>query len=127
VVTAPGAGVAATYRLDAELGEGAAAIAAERRVQVHLGTREAPARVVDLGAGAVQLRLEQELLARAGDRIVVRRLAPPDTPGGGVVRDASPPRHGPGWTPGDRDRRDRDHHDRRDESAEVAAVRNVSQ
>jgi selenocysteine-specific elongation factor len=99
VVTSPGSNVLATYRLDVELAPGAEAIAAERRVQVHLGTREAPARVADLGAGAIQLRLERPLLARRGDRLVVPRIAPPDTLGGGVVRLAAPPRHGPGWTP----------------------------
>jgi selenocysteine-specific elongation factor len=97
VVTVAGAAVHATYRLDAELTSGAAAILAERRVQVHLGTREGPARVVELGEGAVQLRLEQPLLARRGDRLVVRRIAPPDTLGGGIVREPAPPRHGPGW------------------------------
>jgi len=99
VVTTRKAGVKATYRLDVDLLSGAEAILAEPRVQVHLGTRDAAARVVDLGDGGAQLRLEQPLLARAGDRFVVRRIAPPDTLGGGVVRDASPPRHGPGWKP----------------------------
>jgi selenocysteine-specific elongation factor len=93
------AGVIATYRLDVDLLTGAEEILAEPRVQVHLGTRDSAARVVDLGEGAAQLRLERPLLARAGDRFVVRRIAPPDTLGGGVVRDPSPPRHGPGWEP----------------------------
>jgi hypothetical protein len=88
-----------SYRLDAELTVGHAEVAAERRVQVHLGTREAPARVVDLGASGVQLRLEQPLLALCRDRLVVRRIAPQGTLGGGVVLDPAPPRHGPGWTP----------------------------
>jgi selenocysteine-specific elongation factor len=99
VVTVAGAAVHPTYRLDVELTGGAAAILAERRVLVHLGTRETPARLVDLGDGAVQLRLEQPLLARGGDRLVVRRIAPPDTLGGGGVREPAPPRHGPGWVP----------------------------
>jgi selenocysteine-specific elongation factor len=94
VVTVPGAAVAATYRLDVELLEGASEIVAARRVQAHLGTRESPARVVDLGDGSVQLRLERPLLARRGDRVVVRRIAPPDTLGGGIVREPAPPRHG---------------------------------
>jgi selenocysteine-specific elongation factor len=116
VVTVRGAGPVPTYRLDVSLGPdgpglaasvggaGAAgdmaaagappAILRERRVQVHHGTREAPARVVDLGEGAVQLRLEQPLLARRGDRVVIRRIAPPDTLGGGVVVDPAPRRHG---------------------------------
>jgi selenocysteine-specific elongation factor len=59
---------------------------------VHHGTRESPARVVDLGGG-VQLRLERPLLARRGDRVVIRRIAPPDTLGGAVVVDPSPRRH----------------------------------
>jgi selenocysteine-specific elongation factor len=94
VVTVPGAAVATTYRLDVELVEGAGEIAGERRVQAHLGTRESPARIVDLGSGWVQLRLERPLLARRGDRVVIRRIAPPDTLGGGIVRDPAPPRHG---------------------------------
>ncbi len=55
------------------------------RVQVHHGTRESPARVRDLGGGRFRLRLERALLAATGDRLVVRRIAPPDTLGGGVV------------------------------------------
>ena len=35
--------------------------------------------------GPVQLRLEQPLVMVAGDRFVVRQIAPPDTIGGGVV------------------------------------------
>lgn len=92
VVTVAGAALAPTYRLDVELAGGAEAVLGERRVQVHHGTRESPARVVDLGAGAAQLRLEQPLLARRGDRVVIRRIAPPDTLGGAVVIDPAPPR-----------------------------------
>jgi selenocysteine-specific elongation factor len=98
-IAAEAAGVRATYRLDVDLQSGDAAILAEPRVQVHLGTRDSAARVVGLGDGGAQLRLERPLLARAGDRVVIRRIAPPDTLGGGIVRDASPPRHGPGWEP----------------------------
>jgi selenocysteine-specific elongation factor len=97
VVTVPGADIHPSYRLDVELSAGAAEIVAERRVQVHLGTRESPARLVDLDHGAVQLRLERPLLARRGDRLIVRRIAPPDTLGGGVVTDPAPPRHGSDW------------------------------
>jgi selenocysteine-specific elongation factor len=111
VIATEAAGVSVTYRLDVDLDSGAdpgadggalagaEAILAEPRVQVHLGTRESAARVVDLGDGGAQLRLERPVLARVGDRVVVRRIAPPDTLGGGVVRDPSPPRHGPGWEP----------------------------
>lgn len=108
VIATDAAGVSVTYRLDVDLSTsgdavtdsaGTEAVLAEPRVQVHLGTRDSPARVVDLGDGGTQLRLERPLLARAGDRVVIRRIAPPDTLGGGVVRDPSPPRHGPGWEP----------------------------
>jgi selenocysteine-specific elongation factor len=64
------------------------------RVQVHHGTRAVPARLAALDEGLWQLRLESALLVVAGDRVVVRRLAPPDTLGGGVVLDALARRHG---------------------------------
>ena len=64
------------------------------RVHVHHGTREAPARLAALGGDLWQLRLERPLLARAGDHVVVRSLAPPDTLGGGVVLDPRARRHG---------------------------------
>jgi selenocysteine-specific elongation factor len=64
------------------------------RVQVHHGTRDAPGRLADLGEGLWQLRLEKPLLAADGDRIVVRRLSPPDTLGGGVILDAAAAKHG---------------------------------
>jgi selenocysteine-specific elongation factor len=64
------------------------------RVQIHHGTRDVAARLVALGAGLWQLRLEQPLLAADGDRLVVRSVAPPDTLGGGIVLDARARRHG---------------------------------
>ena len=64
------------------------------RVQVHHGTRDATGRLADLGDGLWQLRLERPLLAAHGDRVVVRRLSPPDTLGGGTVLDATARRHG---------------------------------
>jgi selenocysteine-specific elongation factor len=91
VVAAPGA-VAPSLVLDCEL-----ALRGARhgmRGHVHHGTRESPARLADLGGGLWQVRLEQPLLARAGDRVVVRSVAPPDTLGGGVVLDAAARRHG---------------------------------
>jgi selenocysteine-specific elongation factor len=66
------------------------------RVQVHHGTREATTRAAWLGGRFWQLRLERPVLALAGDRLIVRRLAPPDTLGGGVVLDAQARKHGPG-------------------------------
>jgi selenocysteine-specific elongation factor len=66
------------------------------RVQVHHGTRETPARLAWLGGDFWQLRLERPLIAGADDRLVIRRIAPPDTLGGGVVLDPHPRKHGPG-------------------------------
>ena len=65
------------------------------RVHVHHGTREAPGRLAAFGDGLYQLRLERPLLARAGDRVVIRSVAPPDTLGGGIVLDPHARRHGP--------------------------------
>ena len=67
---------------------------AATRVQVHHGTRNAPGRLVALSERYWQLRLEQPLLVADGDRLVIRRIAPPDTLGGGVVLDAGARRHG---------------------------------
>ena len=44
----------------------------------------------------MQLRLEQPLVPAAGDRFVLRQVAPPDTLGGGTVVDPRPRKHGPG-------------------------------
>jgi len=65
-----------------------------RRVMVHHGTRAVPARLAALGAGLWQVRLEAALLAAAGDRLVVRSVAPPDTLAGGTVLDPRAGRHG---------------------------------
>ena len=65
-----------------------------RRVMVHHGTRAVPARLSALGGGLWQARLEAPLLAAAGDRLVVRSVAPPDTLGGGTVLDPRARRHG---------------------------------
>jgi len=91
VLAAPGA-VEPTTVIDAALALRDAEHGA--RVHVHHGTREAPARLAALGGDLWQLRLERPLLARPGDRVVVRSLAPPDTIGGGVVLDPRARRHG---------------------------------
>jgi selenocysteine-specific elongation factor len=64
-------------------------------VSVHHGTRAAPGRLAALGEDLWQVRLQQPLLAADGDRLVVRRPAPPDTLGGGVILNAHARRHGP--------------------------------
>lgn len=69
------------------------------RVRVHVGTAEVMARCIPLegdveagGRGWVQLRLEAPVVARAGDRIVVRSYSPVSTIGGGVVAEPSAPK-----------------------------------
>jgi selenocysteine-specific elongation factor len=96
VLASRAAGLEPTFRIDAEL-----QFAPDRRpehgdrVQVHHGTRETPARLAELGGRFWQLRLEQPLVPAHGDRLVLRSIAPPDTLGGGIVLDPTPPRHGP--------------------------------
>jgi selenocysteine-specific elongation factor len=95
-----------TYLIDAavELLPGAEPLRRGERVQLHHGTRESPARVSPLESDTVragarayaQLRLEHQVVPAAGDRFVLRRIAPPDTIGGGVVVDPMPRRHGAG-------------------------------
>ncbi len=98
VVSSRGATLAPTYVLDAalDLDGGERPVEHGARVQVHHGTREAPARLAELGGRFWQVRLEQPLVPAPGDRLVVRRIAPPDTLGGGVVLDAHARKHGPG-------------------------------
>jgi selenocysteine-specific elongation factor len=105
VVTSDGA-LSPTFLVDAlvRLSAGAEPLPRGTRVQVHHGTREAPARVVPLErstlepgvAAFAQLRLEQPVVPASGDRFVIRRVAPPDTIGGGRIVDPRPRRHGPG-------------------------------
>jgi selenocysteine-specific elongation factor len=98
VLSARGAALAPTFLVDAELSldvDKGQSIEPGDRVQVHHGTREAPARLAWLGGRFWQIRLERPLIPLAGDRLVVRRIAPPDTLGGGVVRDPHPRKHGP--------------------------------
>lgn len=97
VVCSPGSGLRASYRLDVRLEPPLAAGERPLRVRIHHGTRRAAARVVPLGQeGLAQLRLDSPLIARPGDRFVVRSIAPVGTLGGGAVIDPSPARHGPG-------------------------------
>ena len=69
-----------------------------QRVRIHLGTVEVMARLVlfDLHEAAPgvpalgQLRLEGQVIARAGDRFVIRSWSPMTTIAGGVVLEPSP-------------------------------------
>ena len=73
-------------------------IDARTRVRFHLGTADVGARVVtprgSLGKGArspARIVLESPVVARAGDRFVLRTPSPAVTIGGGVVDDPLPP------------------------------------
>lgn len=68
------------------------------RVRVHLGTAEVLARVTPAGdhvapgsTGAARLRLEAPVVARWGDRLVIRSYSPVTTIGGAIVADPWPP------------------------------------
>jgi len=65
------------------------------QVIVHHGTRHALGRLAALDGDLWQLRLERPLFANSEDRLVVRRPAPAQTLGGGVILDAHASRHGP--------------------------------
>ena len=73
------------------------ALASRTRVRVHLGTAEVLARAVQTPAiapgerGLARLVLETPLVARGGDRFVLRSFSPVTTIGGGVVLDPFPP------------------------------------
>ena len=76
----------------------ARALTQRSRVRVHLGTAEVLARITPaaerIAAGetaATRLRLEQPVVARWGDRMVVRSYSPVTTIGGAVVADPWPP------------------------------------
>jgi selenocysteine-specific elongation factor len=89
VICEPGSGLAPTFRLEAKLTHDPAG---RGRLHAHHGTRDTPARVTPLPGGRHRLTFERPLLAAAGDRFVLRTVAPPDTIGGGVVLDPHPAR-----------------------------------
>ncbi len=100
-VAVTGLGWAATTTLDValELLPGVRKpLAVRTRIRVHLGTAEVLGRVAQVRSIApgevrfARLLLERPLLARAGDRFVVRSFSPVTTIGGGVVLDPFPPK-----------------------------------
>ena len=93
------AGWRLTDRLDvrASVLPDAPAVTQRTRVRVHLGTAEVLARTTPLASrlepgatGLIRLRLEQPVVARWGDRIVLRSYSPVTTVGGAVVLDPWP-------------------------------------
>jgi selenocysteine-specific elongation factor len=99
-VVVAGAGWQESTRLDVmmTLLAGAPPLTQRSRVRVHLGTAEVLARVTPAAerirpgeTGAVRLRLEQPVVARWGDRAVVRSYSPITTIGGAQVADPWPP------------------------------------
>ena len=77
-------------------------------VRLHLGTSEVGARVVASGGAltpgetrGARLVLDVPLVARAGDRFVLRQPSPPTTIGGGIIVDPAPSHRRPRpWPPG---------------------------
>lgn len=71
------------------------------RLRLYHGTREILCRavpldkdVIDSGeSGFVQLRLEESIVAKKGDKFVVRYYSPMETIGGGIIIDTAPKKH----------------------------------
>jgi selenocysteine-specific elongation factor len=76
------------------------------RIRIHLGTQEVLARVyprsplVPGGSATARLALEAPVVARGGDRLVVRSYSPVSAIGGGWVLDPVPPRRRATWPKG---------------------------
>jgi len=83
---------ASVIRADVHLVEGAE-LGLRTRVRFHLGTRDVGARVVARsgnGDKAARIVLDEPIVARGGDRFVLRTASPVSTVGGGVITDPSP-------------------------------------
>jgi selenocysteine-specific elongation factor len=92
--------VIATHRIEVGLALHEA-LRDRERVQVHHGTRDTAARAVQLDEGRWQLRTERPLVAANGDHVVLRRVSPSDTLGGGIIiRAAAGGRANAATTPG---------------------------
>jgi selenocysteine-specific elongation factor len=79
------------------------------RVRFHLGTAEVSARLVVAGgalepgeSAPARLVLDEPIVARAGDRFVLRDTSPSATIGGGVVTDPMAPSRARPWPSGER-------------------------
>ena len=90
---------APSYRVDVELAllDGADPPRRGEPIEVLHGTTVVHAKAVPLAdSGFAQLRLTEPLAALRGDRIVLRRLAPPGTIAGATILDPRPRRHAGG-------------------------------
>jgi selenocysteine-specific elongation factor len=91
-----GVPAAPSYRLDVELAmlTGADALRRGELIEVLHGTAVVHAKAVTLGTGRfAQLRLVEPIAALRGDRVVLRRIAPPGTIAGATIVDPRPRRH----------------------------------
>ena len=86
-------------RADVRLLPEAPVLRPRTKVRFHLGTSDVDARVVALGLPVapgtqrtVRIALDEPVMARAGDRFVLRTASPLATIGGGVVTDSNAPR-----------------------------------
>jgi selenocysteine-specific elongation factor len=100
-VAVTGSGWSATATLDVALELLPSArkpLAVRTRIRVHLGTAEVLGRVAQVRSiapgetGVARLLLERPLVARGGDRFVIRSFSPVTTIGGGIVLDPFPPK-----------------------------------
>lgn len=101
VLVGAGDGWGATDRMRGDVAlfdDAAVGLTARTRVRLHLGTSDVGARLVARGgpvrpglATPVRLVLDAPLVARGGDRFVLRGASPVTTIGGGVITDPRPP------------------------------------
>lgn len=103
-VAVTGEGWAATRAVDVAfelLPDARRPVTAHTRVRIHLGTAEVLGRLAGTatvapgGEGLARIALERPLVARGGDRFVLRSFSPVTTIGGGVVLDPAPPEGAP--------------------------------
>lgn len=86
-----------TVRADVLLLEGAGPLGPRTRIRFHLGTADVAARIVAVGgpvrpgtATPVRVALDEPVVARGGDRFVLRAASPAATIGGGIITDPTP-------------------------------------
>jgi selenocysteine-specific elongation factor len=96
LVTDPAWTEASIVRADVHLVDGAE-LGPRTRVRFHLGTRDVGARVVARSSAKASTKdrtarivLDSPIVARGGDRFVLRTASPVSTVGGGVITDPSP-------------------------------------